>query len=316
MPDTFPRLQAVSSRAHAWLEGNGAFGVANAGVVSSSGDAMLVDTLFDLAHTRRMLGEIAAARIAAIRRVVNTHHNGDHCWGNQLLPDAEIIGHRLCAQEMPKSPPAVLEALRVAPLGPDARPGLRKLQSLMGEFDFSGITLTPPTTLIDDDTTLDVGGVRVDLLYVGPAHTAGDVAVWLPDEGVVFTGDVLFRHCAPIGWEGTFDRWIRSLERIATLPGVHTLVPGHGPLCGPEGALELRDYLVFARDHARDCFERGLSLEEAVRTIVLGPYADWLEPERIVFQIDRAYRELRGEAWNSPFDYLALFDMAVRIFGE
>jgi glyoxylase-like metal-dependent hydrolase (beta-lactamase superfamily II) len=132
----------------------------------------------------------------------------------------------------------------------------------------------------------------------------------------VFAGDVLFRHCAPIGWEGTFARWIGSLERIAALPGVHTLVPGHGPLCGPEGALELRDYLVFARDHAKNCFERGLSLEEAVRTIVLGPYAGWIEPERIVFQIDRAYRELRGEAWNSPFDYLSLFELAIRIFGE
>ncbi len=316
MSGSVPRLQPVSSHAHAWLEGSGAFGVANAGTISSGGETLLVDTLFDLAHTRRMLAAIEAAVRAPIRRVVNTHHNGDHCWGNQLLPEAEIIGHRLAAEQMAKSPPAALEAIRLAPLGPDARPGLRKLQSLMRDFDFSGITLRLPTTRIDEDTTLDVGGVRVDLLYVGPAHTAGDVAVWLPDDGVVFTGDVLFRRCAPIGWEGTFERWIRSLERIAALPGVHTLVPGHGPLCGPDGALELRDYLVFAREHARDCFQRGLSLEEAARTIVLGPYANWVEADRIVFQLDRAYRELRGEAWDSPFDALELFDLAVKLFGS
>jgi len=311
-----PRLEAVAPHAHAWLAGDGAFGVSNAGVVAAGGEALLVDTLFDLALTRRMLAEIDAKVGAPIRRVVNTHHNGDHCWGNQLLPGAEIIGHRLCAEEMRKFPPAVLEGLRRAPAGPDARPALRKLGELMQGFDFSGIEVTPPTTLLDGDATLDVGGVRVELLYLGPAHTAGDVAAWLPDEGVAFAGDVLFRLCAPIGWEGTYANWIGALERLAALPRLETIVPGHGPRCGPEGALELRDYLVFARAEAKRCFERGLSVAEAARAIDLGPYAAWLESERIVFQIDRAFRELRGEPWNAPVDFLGLMDVAAELAAE
>jgi len=303
----------VSRHAHAWLEGNGAFGVSNAGVISAGGEALLVDTLFDLAHTRRMLGEIDLKVGAPIRRVVNTHHNGDHCWGNQLLPDAEIIGHRLCAEEMRKFPPTALEALRRAPAGPDARPSVRKLVGLMRDFDFSGIEVTPPTTLVDGDATLDVAGVRVELLYVGPAHTAGDLVAWLPEEGVAFSGDVLFRLCTPMGWEGTYARWIAALERVAALPGLHTIVPGHGPLCGPEGALELRDYLAFARAEAKRCFERGMTLAEAARTIDLGPFAGWLESERIVFQLDRAWRELRGEPWDAPIDFLGLMDVAAEL---
>jgi glyoxylase-like metal-dependent hydrolase (beta-lactamase superfamily II) len=304
-----PALVPVSSRVHAWVERTGAFGVSNAGIVSSGGDALLVDTLFDLPHTRRMLAAIAEKVADPIRRVVNTHHNGDHCWGNQLLPGTEIIAHRLCAEEMRKFPPGVLESIRRAPVGPETRPSIRTLKALMADFDFSGITVTPPTTVFDERLTLDVGGVRAELVYVGPAHTAGDVIVHLPEEGVVFTGDVLFRECAPIGWEGTYERWIAALETVAKL-GCHTLVPGHGPLCGPEGALELRDYLVFARAESKRCFEAGLGVAEAARKIDLGPFASWIEPERIVFQIDRAYRELRGEAWNAPVDFLGLLDIA------
>lgn len=297
---------------HAWVERNGAFGLSNAGVVEGRAEALLVDTLFDLPHTRRMLGAVARAVPSPIRRVVNTHHNGDHCWGNQLLPDAEIIGHRLCADEMRKFAPEVLESLRRAPVDASTRPAIRALQGLMTEFDFSGIRVTPPTTVFDDRLTVDVGGVRADLLYVGPAHTAGDVIVHLPDEGVVFTGDVLFRGCAPIGWEGTYDKWIAALELVAGL-GCETIVPGHGPLCGPEGALELRDYLVFARAEAKRCFEAGLSVAEAARAIDLGPWARWIEAGRIVFQIDRAYRELRGVPWNAPVDFLGLMDVAAEL---
>jgi glyoxylase-like metal-dependent hydrolase (beta-lactamase superfamily II) len=172
--------------------------------------------------------------------------------------------------------------------------------------------VTPPTTVFDDRLTVDVGGVRADLVYVGPAHTAGDAIVHLPEEGVVFTGDVIFRECAPIGWEGTYDKWIAALELVAGL-GCETIVPGHGPLCGPEGALDLRDYLVFARAEAKRCFEAGLSVAEAARAIDLGPWARWIEPGRIVFQIDRAYRELRGVPWNAPVDFLGLMDVAAEL---
>ncbi len=80
------------------------------------------------------------------------------------------------------------------------------------------------------------------------------------------------------------------------------IVPGHGPLCGVEGPRELQAYLQYVRAEAAPHFHAGRSVVEAARRIDLGPYAGWTEPERIVFNVARAYRELRGEAWDAPID--------------
>jgi len=303
-------LTQLSDKVFAYLQPGGGLGLSNAGLIGSAHDALLVDTLFDLPHTRRMLDEIARRVTADIGRVVNTHHNGDHCWGNQLVTGAEIIGHRRCAELMASLPPESLQRLKLLP---DTIPAARALREGLEPFDFTGIELTPPTTFVPDDgMKLAVDGVALELIYVGPAHTAGDVIVHLPEEGVVFSGDVIFRLCAPIGWEGTFARWIEALDRIAAL-GAQTIVPGHGPVCGPEGALELRDYLVYVRDESTRLFNAGASLEEAAMRIDLGPYADWLESERIVFSVDRAYRELRGEPYDQPLDFGGLMVIAAKV---
>lgn len=303
-------LAPLADGVFAYLQPDGGLGLSNAGLVGRAGDALLIDTLFDLAHTRRMLDAIARRVPGDIGRVVNTHHNGDHCWGNQLLPGAEIIGHRRCAELMRSLPPEALQRLKEAP---DTVPAARALREGLERFDFRGIEITPPTTFVPDEgMRLEVAGIPLELLYVGPAHTAGDVIVHLPEQGVVFTGDILFRNCAPIGWEGTFTRWIEALEKIAAL-GAPTIVPGHGPVCGPEGALELRDYLAYVRAESERHFRTGASVAEAASRIDLGPFADWLESERIVFSVDRAYRELRGEPYDKPVDFGALMVIGAKL---
>ena len=175
-------------------------------------------------------------------------------------------------------------------------------------FDFEGIELTPPTTLIDGDTRLDLGDTSVDLLYVGPAHTAGDVVVHVPDEGVLFTGDILFNECTPIGWEGTFANWIAALTRLEALDA-SVVVPGHGPVTDTNGLRNLREYLEYVRRESRVHFDAGRSTLDAAKAIDLGPFAGWTEPERLAFQVDRAYREFSGESWDVPVD-------TTRVFGE
>src|SRR5690606_3775569 len=118
---------------------------------------------------------------------------------------------------------------------------------------------------------LDLDGETVELLYVGPAHTAGDVIVHIPAARIVFTGDVLFRLCTPIGWEGTFDHWLAALDRIIAL-APEVIVPGHGPLCGVEGPREMRAYLAYVRGEAARWFAAGVPALEAAKRIDLGPY--------------------------------------------
>jgi len=296
-------LQEIAPDVYVCLQEDRGLGCSNSGLLNRDG-GLVVDTFWDLPHTRDLMAQYARVWQAPARRVVNTHHNGDHCWGNQLFTGAEIIGHRLCAEMMKKESAALLQGLRNAADNPD--PAVAAFATALQAFDFTGVVLTPPTTLIDDRLSLDLGGMRADLIYVGPAHTAGDVIVHLPDERVVFTGDVLFRLCTPIGWEGTTDRWCRALDEIVALdPAV--VVPGHGPLCGVEGPREMKAYLEYVRDESKRFFGEGVSALDAAKRIDPGPYAGWTEPERIVFNVARAYRELAGEAWDARFDMMELF---------
>lgn len=300
-------LVEVGNDVYACLQEDTGLGKSNSGLVNRAG-GLVVDTFWDLPHTREMIDQYARVWPAPAGRVVNTHRNGDHCWGNQLFPGAEIIGHRLCAEEFEKESPAMMEALRQAGVEEDS--DMAKMAASLQEFDFNGIELTPPTTLVDDRLDLDLDGETVSLLYVGPAHTQGDMLVHLPERGVLFAGDILFRLCTPVGWEGTTERWVAALDRIIHL-APEVIVPGHGPLCGLEGPREMKAYLQYVRTEARPFYDREMPVLEACKRIELGPYADWTEPERLIFNVSRAYREFEGVAFDTPLDPVALFgDMA------
>jgi len=300
-------LAQIGADVYACLQPDTGLGASNSGFVNIDG-GLVVDTMWDLPRTRRMIDLYATVSRDPARRLLNTHHNGDHCWGNQLFAETgtEILGHRLCAEWFTKeASPELFVALCEAE---EVAPPLDGFARSLRAFDFHDIVLTPPTTLLDGDTVLDLDGVEAHLLYVGPAHTPGDVVVHLPAESIVFTGDILFHRCTPIGWEGTFDNWIAALERIEALDPA-TVVPGHGPLATVDGLRGQREYLEYVRDEARAGFEAGLTTLETARRIDLGPYSLWTEPERLAFQVDRAYRELSGVAWDVPVD-------TGRVFGE
>ena len=305
-------LTEVGTDVYACLQADRGLGTSNSGLINRAG-GLVVDTFWDLPHTRELIAQYAKVWKGPARRVVNTHHNGDHCWGNQLFEGAEIIGHRLCAQGFGKENPETMQMMRNA--GGSANPAIAAMAQALAAWDFSGIQLTRPTTLMDDRLELNLDGVAVHLLYVGPAHTAGDVIVHLPEERIVFAGDVLFRRCTPIGWDGTYARWIAALDQIVALaPDV--IVPGHGPLCGVEGPREMQAYLRYVQAEAGRCFEAGLEPVDAARRIDLGPYAGWTEPERIVFQVERAYRELRGVPFDAPIDVPRVFRAMMQLRDE
>ena len=160
----------------AYVQHDGSWGWSNAGLVVGDGTSLLVDTLFDLTLTARMLETMrGAVRTAPIGTVINTHANGDHCYGNELIGGAEIIASAAAAEEMAEVPPALLASLNAAPgeVGDLFR-------SFFGDFEFEGITFTPPTRTFVGRLDLEVGGRVVELIEVGPAHTRGDSIVVVP----------------------------------------------------------------------------------------------------------------------------------------
>jgi glyoxylase-like metal-dependent hydrolase (beta-lactamase superfamily II) len=297
-------LHELGNGCFAWLQPDGGWGWSNAGLVTDAGASLLVDTLFDLALTREMLAAMRSATPAAARIdvLVNTHANGDHCYGNALLRDAEIIASQATAEEMAEVPPALMQRLleNAEQLGPAGT----FFRRVFGAFDFRGIEPVLPTRTFERELELAVGGKRVRLLEVGPAHTRGDVLVHSPQDRIVFTGDILFIDGTPIVWEGPVANWIRACERIEAMD-VDLVVPGHGPISDRDGARRVREYLAFVREAARERFEAGLSARDAAHDIELGAWADWRDSERIAVNVETVYRELRGGG--EPASPLELF---------
>ena len=294
MPPCFrPGLNALAPGCYAWLAPDPGWGQSNAGLVVDGDASLLVDTLFDLKLTGAMLDAMRAATPAARRidTVVNTHANGDHCYGNALVRDAVIVASAASAAEMDEVPPALLASLL------EAAPGLGAagayLQRIFGRFDFAGIESVKPSRTFEGELDWRVGGKRVRLLEVGPAHTRGDVLVHAIDDRVVITGDILFIDGTPIMWEGPVSNWIRACERIEAMD-VDQVVPGHGRVTDRSGARAVREYLVYVRDEARRRFDAGLSAPDAARDIALGDYASWGDAERIVVNVHTLYREFSG----------------------
>ncbi|MCP3988676.1 MAG: MBL fold metallo-hydrolase [Actinomycetia bacterium] len=282
-------LVEVADGVFAYLQPDGGWGWSNAGLVVGAEDSLLVDTLFDLKLTEEMLASMASTTSThPIRTVVNTHANGDHCFGNQLVTGAEIIASEASAAEMEELPPAVLDAMMSLDLGETTNAYIREA---FGPFTFSGIEPPHATTTFSGELEVITSGRAANLMEVGPAHTAGDVLVHIPTSGVIFTGDILFVGGTPIIWNGPVQNWIDACERIIELD-CDVIVPGHGPLTDAAGVRLVGEYLIHVRTEATARFQAGMRADEAARDIELGSYRDWLDWERIVINVDSLYREL------------------------
>jgi glyoxylase-like metal-dependent hydrolase (beta-lactamase superfamily II) len=293
---------------------------ANSGLINCGG-GVVIDTQSDLAHARQMIEMFGKVWPAMPQRVINTHEDADHVWGNQLFQGAEIIAHRSVPERMkqvaePKESQKLLHGVGrflTRLVLKTLHPGLEAAgEQLLEDYNFDGIELVLPTTLFDARYELNLDGKDVHLIYVGPCHQVGDTVIHLPDERVVFAGDVLFRQCTPMGWTGSYEKWFQCLDLLIELDP-EVIVPGHGPLCGIEGAVEMKAYLQYVRDESRKCFDAGLSSLEAAKKIEFGPYGKWRAPARLYMNVERAYREFRNEPPDAPWDSAATFDAIYQV---
>jgi glyoxylase-like metal-dependent hydrolase (beta-lactamase superfamily II) len=275
-------LHYLGGSTWAYLQPQGLLGYSNAGLIAGEDASLLVDTLFDLRLTGELL-EAVAGIIAdhPLRSAVNTHANGDHTFGNALLPaGVRLWGSAATVGEFGQHPPeAMAAAQRGDPLG------------RLDAFDFSGIELRPPDATFSGSVQIDVGGRAVELIEVGPAHTLGDVIVYVGDAEVVFAGDILFIGVAPMMWEGPIGNCIGAIDRICALEPV-LIVPGHGPVTDVAGARDARASLEFVAREAERRLRRGMSPLEALEDIGVEPFSALLEPQRMLNIADLVYAEL------------------------
>jgi glyoxylase-like metal-dependent hydrolase (beta-lactamase superfamily II) len=285
-------LHELGDGCFAYLQADGSWGWSNAGLVVGDGASLLVDTLFDLHLTTAMLQTMAPlTSVAPIATLLNTHANGDHCYGNQLVEGAEIVASLATATEMKEVPPAMLHALNMAPgeLG-------ALFRHFFGAFDFDGIDVRLPTRTFEGRLELEVGGRVIELIEVGPAHTRGDTMAVVPDAKTVYTGDILFIGGTPIVWAGPLSNWVAACDLLLGMD-VDTVVPGHGPITDKAGVAGVRDYLAFVDSAAAHHHAAGTDAWDAARAIARdigarNEFRGLSEFGRITVNVDTAYRSL------------------------
>ncbi|MEX0751098.1 MAG: MBL fold metallo-hydrolase, partial [Dehalococcoidia bacterium] len=218
-----------------------------------------------------------------IDRLINTHHHVDHTLGNAMFPrDTRIVAHAKAKAEMQR-------------VGLGALPIIERLAPhFAGRLD--GIEARLPDETFDGAATeLSIDERRLHLLHYGTGHTRGDVIVYLPGERVLFAGDLAFFYVTPLAHEGHIGNWIKIVERILDEVDADVIVAGHGPVGAKDDWRAMLSYLQLVHDRGRRAFDAGASEQEAIRSIDLGEYAEWVDAERIAPNVARCYQEFRGE---------------------
>ena len=283
-----PTLEEVGPGIYAYVQLDGSWGLNNSAFLVGRDGVTLVDTCFTERRSRALIESIRSVASVPVRTLVNTHHHGDHTHGNYLLPEATIIGHELCREE-------VIASGHIA-------------SALFQGVDWGDLEVAAPFVTFDDHLDVWVDDRRLALQFVGPAHTTNDIVGWLPEERMLVAGDLVFNGGTPFVVMGSVSGAIAAVHRLKAL-GATTIIPGHGPVCGPEALDEQEGYLRFVQDVAQRAFDAGTSPLDAALAADLGRFAEWHDPERLVGNLYRAFSELRGEPLGMPIDPQAYADM-------
>ena len=282
------RLEEVANGVFAYVQPDGSWMINNTGFLVARDGVTAVDACSTERRSRAFLDTVASVARLPVRTLVNTHHHPDHTAGNGLFSGATIVAHDNAREEM--------RAL-----------GLPRNTGTWTDVDYGDLRLTLPFLTFADRLTLWVDELRCELLFAGQAaHTTNDIVLWIPQHSVLFAGDLVFNGGTPFLLSGSVLGAIDVLEQFLKPLGARTIVPGHGPVAGPEVIDDVLGYLRFVRHTAEQGRAAGLSPLEAALGVSLGRYAQWSDPERIVGNLHRAYADLaepvekRGGPLNAP----------------
>lgn len=297
--------------------------MSNALMLVGANDVLLVDSHVTPNAANALLRSVSAVTDKPVRYLVNSHYHFDHAHGNQIFPNTvEIIGHSYTRAKLngemgnvlteptmlsfTEGVPELVERLR-AQLSDTRDPAARTriAAQLKAQEDhmmsLREIVPTPPNITLESKMTLyqdlSEGSREIQLLHLGRAHTGGDVVVYLPEEGLVFTGDMMLPGLAYMGDSFPQD-WVGTLEALKAIE-FDVILPGHGaPLQGKEKIGQFQAYLTDIWSKTEAMKAQGLSAEQTAEQIDLsnhsqsfaqirGPGADVRAIRRIYALLDQ-----------------------------
>jgi cyclase len=246
----------------------------NCGFVSCREGVVVIDTGGTSTYAKNLMAAIREHTGKHVRYVINTHYHPESTFGNYLLSQgATIIAHPKCRAALQEKGEEMLHAMRAE-----------------GAPDLGGVSIKLPMMIVSKKKELPVFGKKIILIPFAACHSPGDLCVWLPDEKVLFSGDLVFTNYMPDLRDSNIANWIEALDRLAVLEP-ETIVPAHGLLCDAKAIETDRRFLETLRSQVKAAKEAGTSKEEACQRVDLSEFAGLV-----------GYRELLGVAVSRAYE--------------
>ena len=283
-----PRVEDLGGGLYAYIQPDGSWFINNTGFLVGRSGVVCVDATSTERRTRALLDAVAGVSPAPVRTLINTHTHPDHTTGNTLFGTAPIVAHERTRIEVAAGFPAAA------------------ITSIWEPMDTGDAWSEPPFLTYTEGVTVWVDDLRCEVRHVGtPAHTTRDSIVWIPERSVLYVGDLVFNGGTPFLLSGSIAGAVEVLSEVVAPLNPAVVVPGHGPVCGPEVFDRTLAYLRFVQRVAADAHAAGATPLAAALDTDLGEFAGWTDPERIVGNLHRAYAELAGGERGVQIDLLA-----------
>ncbi len=220
---------------------------ANAGIVIGRDGILVIDTLVSSKEAKRFIRDIRSVSDKPIKYAVNTHYHLDHTFGNSefVKSGATIISSINCRNNLKNRGEGALKNAKDYGLT---------------EEDMQGTEISIPSLTFKKTMEIDPGNQKVELIYAGPAHTDGNIMVYLPKEKILFTGDILFTDYHPFMADGDIEGWVKVLDYIMSLD-VETIIPGHGPVSSKKDVVDMKDYIIAFDKKAKELAAKSDDVE-------------------------------------------------------
>jgi glyoxylase-like metal-dependent hydrolase (beta-lactamase superfamily II) len=248
----------------------------NIGVILGGGAALVIDTRSTHVQGREIQDDLRMLTADPVTVVVNTHGHFDHAFGNHVFRPAAIWGQAGC-------PPFL------ARTGEQRRARIARDEPSIAA-DLAEVVIDPPDCVLEQSTTIEVGGRPVELRYLGRGHTDHDIVISVPEADVIFAGDLLEAGAVPFFNDGYPLEWPATASALAELVS-GTVVPGHGDHAGQAFATAQAQAIGAIADLGRQVHAGELSLDDA---LALTPFPEF-PPEDIRLPLRRTLAQLRGE---------------------
>ena len=251
----------------------------NSTLIIGETGAILIDTGFSDEIGAHLAGEVAKLTDKPVKVIINTHHHGDHTFGNSAFPGAKVISSEICRK------------LLLANEGE----WLGLIQGVLGR-NLPNTHAVPAGEVYANKTRTDVtiDGVKLTFWVPEAAHTAGDMMIWLPDDKVLVGGDILVNQTTPVFRDAQVKKWIETLTEVKAMPA-QTLIPGHGPLMTSADAAKLHERMARLYAGIEAGYKEGLTDSEIRQKLDL---SEWKPLHRFESDmggnINRTYLEIEA----------------------